>query len=211
MEMPGDSRPPFAFLESSMAAESFKTWFGCRFAGKKPPSQLSDAERTALAKHAAGRKRIVEIGVYFGASTKLLRSVMAPDGEIVGIDPFFRGRLGVPFQKWVAKREVAKPANGSARLIKAFSQDAVRTWTAPIDFLFIDADHTWKGIDRDWNDWSKFIQPGGIVALHDSFSLPGRPDEDSVRYYAERIAKDSRFKEVERADSLAVVKRVTPS
>jgi predicted O-methyltransferase YrrM len=194
-----------------MAAESFKVWFGSRFAGKPVPSQLSEVERKTLAKHAAGRKRLVEIGVYFGASTKLLRSVMAPTGEIVGVDPFFRGRLGVPFQKWTAERQLAKSAVGVARLIDAFSHDAAKTWTTHIDFLFIDADHTWEGIDRDWNDWSKFIEPGGIVALHDSFSLANRPDEDSVRYYAEVIAKDPRFEEIDRADSLAVVRRVTPS
>jgi predicted O-methyltransferase YrrM len=194
-----------------MAAESFKVWFGCRFAGKPAPSQLSVAERNALARHATGRKRLVEIGVYFGASTKLLRSVMAPGGEIVGVDPFFRGRLGLPFQKWTAERQLADSANGSARLIDAFSQDAVKTWSSPIDFLFIDADHSWKGIDADWKNWSKFIEPGGIVALHDALPVSFRADEDSVRYYAEVIVKDPRFETVEGVDSLAVLRRLTPS
>jgi predicted O-methyltransferase YrrM len=194
-----------------MAAESFKVWFGCRFAGKPAPSQLSDAERYALARHAAGRKRLVEIGVYFGASTRLLRSVMAADGEIVGVDPFFRGRIGVPFQKWTAERQLASSANGAARLIDAFSHDAVKTWSAPIDFLFIDADHSWKGIDGDWKEWSKFVEPGGIVALHDALPVSFRADEDSVRYYAEVIAKDARFEPIEGVDSLAVVRRLRPS
>jgi predicted O-methyltransferase YrrM len=194
-----------------MAAESFKIWFGCRFAGKAAPSQLTAGERKLLAKYAAGRKRLVEIGVYFGASTSLLRSVMAPDGEIVGVDPFFRGRLGLPFQKWTAARQLANSTNGSARLIEAFSNDAAKSWSGSIDFLFIDADHTWKGIDRDWNDWSKFIEPGGVVALHDALSVSFRADEDSVRYYAEVVAKDPRFEAVEGVDSLAVVRRLTPS
>jgi len=191
-----------------MAAEAFKIWFGHRFSGQPAPSQLTDAERAALAKHAAGRKRIVEIGVYFGASTRLLRSVMAADGEIVGVDPFFRGRIGIPFQKFVAERELAKASNGSARLMEAFSQDAAKSWTGPIDFLFIDADHSWKGIDRDWTDWSPFVSPGGVVAFHDALPAPGRPDYDSVRYFAERITNDPRFARIDAADSLAVVKRV---
>ena len=194
-----------------MAAESFKIWFGCRFAGKPAPSQLTVAEKTLLAKYAAGRRRLVEIGVYFGASTRLLRSVMAPDGEIVGVDPFFRGRLGVPFQKWTARRQLENSTNGSARLIEAFSQDAAKSWSGPIDFLFIDADHTWDGIDRDWKDWSKFIEPGGVVALHDALSVASRADEDSVRYYAEVVAKDPRFEPVEGVDSLAVVRRLKTS
>jgi predicted O-methyltransferase YrrM len=191
-----------------MAAESFKIWFGHRFADRPAPSQLTDAERAALAKHAAGRKRIVEIGVYFGASTRLLRSVMDSNGAITGIDPFFSGRLGIPFQKFVADRELAKETKGRGQLIRAFSHEAVKEWKQPIDFLFIDADHSWNGIDRDWLGWSKFIEPGGIVALHDALPASGRPDYDSVRYFDERIATDPRFERIDSADSLAVVKRV---
>jgi predicted O-methyltransferase YrrM len=194
-----------------MAAEAFKVWFGHRFAGRPAPSQLTDAERAALAKHAAGRRRIVEIGVYFGASTNLLRRAMAPGGEIVGVDPFFRGRLGLPFQRWVAAHELAKSANGSARLVEALSHDAAKGWTGPIDFLFIDADHSWDGILRDWTDWSKFVEPGGVVALHDALPLPGRTLYDSARYYADVVAHDPRFETVETADSLAVLRRLNLS
>lgn len=39
----------------------------------------------------------------------------------------------------------------------------------PIDFLFIDADHTYEQAKKDFNNWSKFLSPCGIIALHDTY------------------------------------------
>ena len=36
-----------------------------------------------------------------------------------------------------------------------------------IDFLFIDGDHTYKGVKQDFNDYSKLVKKGGYIALHD--------------------------------------------
>lgn len=37
----------------------------------------------------------------------------------------------------------------------------------PINFLFIDGDHTYKGVKRDWVMYSPLVADGGMVALHD--------------------------------------------
>jgi len=39
----------------------------------------------------------------------------------------------------------------------------------PIDFLFIDADHTHEQAKKDFDNWSKFVSPCGIIALHDTY------------------------------------------
>ena len=186
---------------------SFSVWWRHKFGLQAAPTQLSDAERAALVRHAAGRRRAVEIGVYFGASTALLREALAPDGELVGIDPFFPGRLGVSFQKMAAKNEIARRRGAAVRLVRALSQVAGKTWETPIDFLFIDADHSWAGIDGDWKGFAGWVEPGGLVALHDSFPIAGRPPLDSVRYFAEVVAKDERFEQIDRVDTLAVLRR----
>ena len=43
-------------------------------------TQTTSAERECLARHAAGEKRLVEIGVWRGVMNCLLRRVMAADG-----------------------------------------------------------------------------------------------------------------------------------
>jgi len=36
-----------------------------------------------------------------------------------------------------------------------------------IDFLFIDGDHTYAGVSRDFELWTPLVTPGGHVAFHD--------------------------------------------
>jgi len=37
----------------------------------------------------------------------------------------------------------------------------------PIDFLFIDGDHTYRGVKKDWLMYSPLVSDGGMVAFHD--------------------------------------------
>lgn len=38
---------------------------------------------------------------------------------------------------------------------------------AKLDFLFIDGDHTYEGVKKDFEDYSPFVKPGGLVVFHD--------------------------------------------
>ena len=49
---------------------------------------------------------------------------------------------------------------------------------------------------------------GGVVALHDSRSVPDQPDHDSVRYNQEVILADLRFREIDAVESLTVLEHV---
>lgn len=45
----------------------------------------------------------------------------------------------------------------------------------PFDFLFIDGDHSYPGVRRDFELYVPLVRPGGIVALHDvSVEQPGK-------------------------------------
>ncbi len=48
------------------------------------------------------------------------------------------------------------------------SQEAVRGWGRPIDLLFIDGDHSYEGVRRDWELFSPFVAPHGVVVFHDT-------------------------------------------
>jgi cephalosporin hydroxylase len=37
----------------------------------------------------------------------------------------------------------------------------------PIDFLFIDGDHRYAGVKRDYTLYADLVRPGGLIALHD--------------------------------------------
>lgn len=171
-------------------------------------TQTTPAERACLARHASGRRSLVEIGVMHGATTALLRGAMAPDGVVTGIDRHLPGKLLVSFERLVAKHELARHPRGEAVLLREWSHDAARDWTTPIDFLFIDGDHSWAGLERDWQDWTPHLVPGGLVALHDSRLLPDREVYDSVRFTRDVVLHDPRFAVVDTVDSLTVLRRL---
>jgi predicted O-methyltransferase YrrM len=179
-------------------------WLGLR----KPDTQTTVTERACLTRYAKGKRSLVEIGVMHGVSTALLRRSMDFSGTLTAIDPHPRGSLGVSFERLIAMREINKISGGHVTLLRQFSHEAASIWEKGIDFLFVDGDHSWSGIDRDWKDWSRFVLPGGIVVLHDSASVADREDLESVRYTREVILADRRFQTLDTVESMTVLKRV---
>jgi hypothetical protein len=92
--------------------------------------------------------------------------------------------------------------------VEPWSHEAVVSWSTPIDLLFVDSDHSWAGIDRDWRDRSRHVVTGGAVALHDSRSVPGRLDLNNVRYTRVAILVDPLFRQKGTVESLTVLERV---
>lgn len=173
-----------------------------------PETQTTARERSCLARHAQGRKRLVEIGVWHGVTTARLREVMDPDGVLSAIDPFPAGRLGINMQERIARREVGKVPRGRVRWLKTTGDHAARGHE-PVEFVFIDGDHTEDGLLADWHAWAGLVRASGIIAIHDSHSTPDRPIEDagSVKVTNEVILHDGRFELVEVVDSLTVMRR----
>jgi hypothetical protein len=54
--------------------------------------------------------------------------------------------------------------------VRANSMDAVRDVPdESLDFVFIDANHTFDYVMQDIIEWSKKVRPGGMVSGHDYF------------------------------------------
>jgi predicted O-methyltransferase YrrM len=175
-------------------------------------TETSRSERDALARYAQNRLRAVEIGVAQGVTSKRLRACLAPEGELWAVDPYPPNRLGLRFSEMIAHGEVASIENARVRWVRRASTEAAALWRderrPPPDFVFIDADHSWKGISEDWEAWSGLVGPGAIIALHDSRSTPEHPMEaGSVHFTQSVVLQDSRFRLVEEVDSLTVVER----
>ena len=171
-------------------------------------TQTTTRERECLSRHARARRQLVEIGVWHGVTTACLRAAMDPQGELSAVDPYPSGRLGFNMQERIARREAGRVARGRVRWLKTTGELAARGH-APVDFLFIDGDHSEAGLRADWNAWSGLVMPDGVVALHDSRSTSERQIEDagSVKVTREVILRDPRFELVEVVDSLTVVRR----
>lgn len=176
-------------------------------------SATTDAERDCLARYAADRRRVVELGVWHGVSTRRLRSAMDPRGILYAVDPYPPGRLGFSFQQIIGHREVSRVAGAPVRWMRLTAVEAARALQAsgevPVDFVFVDGDHSYEGLAADWGAWSPLVAPEGVIALHDSRTSSNRSLEDvgSARYTREWVLVDPRFEIIEAVDTLTVLRR----
>jgi hypothetical protein len=171
------------------------------------------AECACLERHAAGRKRLVEIGCWHGVNTRRLRRVMAPDGIVFGVDPYAAGRLGFSATQIIAHREVDQEANGVMRWIRMTDLDAARWFAAsnqgPVDFVFSDSLNSYEGFRATWEAWSPLAGAGARYVLGNSRSCEAMPIEGagSVAFTRDVIAQDPRFRLVETVDTFTVLER----
>ena len=171
-------------------------------------------EHACLERHAAGRRRLVEIGCWHGVNTRRLRRVMAPGAALFGVDPYPPGRLGFSAQRLIARGEVNQEANGSIRWLR-MTDVAAAGWfrasrEAPVDFVFSDSLNTVEGFRATWETWSPLVAAGGRYVLANSRSSATKQIEaaGSVQYTRDVILRDPRFRLVDEAGTFTVLERL---
>jgi predicted O-methyltransferase YrrM len=183
-------------------------FFKWRLGFAKAEVWTTAAEGDCLVRYAAGKRRLAEVGVWHGGTSRQLRSAMANDGVLFAVDPYEKGRLGFSIPRIVGTREVARVHNGSVVWIRQNGAEAARSpeilGAAPLDFVFIDNAQTFETLRIEWEAWSPLIAEGGIIALHDSH---GSDEQSSVRYAREVVLIDPRYEALESVDSLTILQR----
>lgn len=177
-------------------------------------AEHTEAEESMLVRYAQGRTTLVEIGVAEGASALALRCAVDKYSTLYLIDPYPSGKVpGLNFVRICARRHVGKCKTCLVHWIRDFSYNAAKSWNIPIDFLFIDGDHSYDGCLRDWQDWSRFVVRGGVVAFHDARVFTGGWTDDNVgsvkvvrELFRDRVNED--WEIVDEVDSLVIVRRV---
>ena len=171
-----------------------------------PFTQVTDRELDCLLRHSRTAAVVVEIGCYEGKTTAAL--ARHTSGSVYSIDPFFRGRLGICYGEWIARIHCRRQRLNNVQFVKGFSYDVAQDFRDAIDFLFIDADHSYEAIKRDWEDWFPKVKTGGgVIALHDTRRAENSPDYfGSMKFYENDLKTMTGIREVDGIDSLAVFK-----
>jgi predicted O-methyltransferase YrrM len=123
---------------------------------------------------AAQPHRIVEIGTAHGGTLYLWSRVAPPGALLVAVDSSPLGRLGRWAPLGVLCRNFARDNQRIELVFGGTSQapDTRRRVDAilagePIDFLFIDGDHSYEGVRGDYELYAPLVRPGGLIAFHD--------------------------------------------
>jgi predicted O-methyltransferase YrrM len=134
-----------------------------------------------------GPRTALEIGSAEGGTLFLWARAAAPDATIISIDHPAGRWGGSPLSRAPLHRRLARPGQ-RLKLFRVDSHDVVMPdrlrrflGQRSLDFLFIDGDHSYNGVRLDYEMYSKFVRPGGIVALHDVNHVDN--DEVGVRRF----------------------------
>lgn len=152
-------------------------------------------------------RTIMEIGTSQGGTLFLFSRIASEDALLITID-LPSPPLGAGYLPWRAKlyRSFAL-GKQEIRLIRSDSHSAHTMsqvlgllGVRKVDFLFIDGDHSYEGVKRDFEMYSPLVAKGGIVAFH--AIVPGRPEDVGgvPRFWSEVKGRFKSREFVERAD-----------
>jgi predicted O-methyltransferase YrrM len=173
-------------------------------------SQTVEDELKILELYAAERRLGLEIGSHQGVSAVRIAAAMASDSTLYCVDPWPSAAGQINPCQAIFERHVRRA--GLEKRIRVFrftSAEIAHLVPNDLDFAFVDGDHSWSGIETDWQLVRAKIKIGGVICLHDSFVPPSEPwrQPDSVRFFEQVIATDDNFEMIERIHSLGVIRR----
>lgn len=174
-------------------------------------SQTLVSELECIRNHASGRKMALEIGTHMGVSAAVIARALADDGKLVCVDPWESkpGKEHPCFS--ICLRELQRQGVlAKVEFLKGFSHEAEAQMPKECDFVFVDGDHSYQGLETDWGITLRRLKPGGIVCFHDTTVPPGETQRDfgSVRYFNEVIQPHTDFEWIDGCYSLNVLRRI---
>lgn len=138
----------------------------------------------------------LEIGRYRGGSTFLISAAMDNDSHLLSIDNWTKLELKeMGIQR---DNELLKALEGSGlkeRVELVVADSATFSFDSYFfDFVFLDGDHTYEGVSKDYNNVRYRIKPGGHLLFHDGVqSRPLATCEPGVAKLVKEIEKDPYF------------------
>jgi predicted O-methyltransferase YrrM len=115
----------------------------------------------------------VELGTWLGASAiPVARVIRRWGGTLTCVDTWAgdvhpSDDVQRPSAPWMlvscARHLMDAGVGASVRLIPSTTRDAAATWTTPIDWLYIDADHRYEAVVADLEAWVPHVKPGGMI------------------------------------------------
>lgn len=137
-------------------------------------------------------KTVLEIGTNNGGSLFLFCRAADPNATVLSLD-LPSGKFGGGYSIW--RVPYYRAFAGSGQRLRLLRQDShtpeslarVRQELRgqPLEFLFIDGDHTYAGVKQDFLTYGPLVRPGGLIAFHDILPAPPKIGGEVHRFWAE--------------------------
>jgi len=143
---------------------------------------------------------LVNIGIYLGGSCYCMRAG-APEATLIGAD----------VNGWdlvQGERDIL-----NMTLLQGDSKETHKSVTVPVHVMFVDGDHSYRGVKADILNWVRpFVIEGGYVIFHDAFYEKSSSFYNAHKGIAqaieELIVPDSQWEEQEKVDSIRWFRRI---
>jgi predicted O-methyltransferase YrrM len=147
---------------------------------------------------------VCEIGTAWGGTLVIWTAICDADATIISIDlPRALFGAGYPKLRTSFYRSFAKKGQNlfllrtDSHILSTLSEVKRILGSGGLDFLFIDGDHSYEGVKRDFDMYKSLLNRGGIIALHDivktsdpTFGVPSFWAEIKSKYSTTEIVSD---------------------
>ncbi|MFH1220372.1 MAG: class I SAM-dependent methyltransferase [Candidatus Eisenbacteria bacterium] len=154
---------------------------------------------------------IVEIGSYRGRSAiaLALASKLNAGVPVYAVDP--HQPIKRVLRRSFGPRDGAKLLENATRCgvsdlvnpVYLASAMASSDWDKKVSLLFIDGDHKYEEVSRDFRCWEPFVARGGLIVLHDA-----RNPNPGPRMATADALSSGRFKQIGHVDSTVVLMKL---
>lgn len=169
-----------ASLDEVVAAAFATAGASVQIAPLQVPSELT---RLAELVSREEPRRLLEIGTGNGGALFALAWAAAKGARLLSIDlTLYPAERRILYRTFVRNRDV-EVWEADSHLEVTRDRVAAHFGGHPIDVLFIDGDHTYESVRRDYELYSPLVREGGIIAFHDIVEGPCEAVGEAPRFW----------------------------
>jgi predicted O-methyltransferase YrrM len=151
---------------------------------------------------ASAPKRSLEIGTNYGGTLFLLCTLSPPGAKIISVDlpagPFGGGyprRKAPLFRKFVRADQQLHLLRADSHSLETKNRVLQILDGEQLDYLFLDGDHSYSGVQRDFEMYAPLVRSGGMIAFHDIATYQRASDCEVEKFWNE-VKQKYRHREI---------------
>jgi len=137
-------------------------------------------------------KNMLEIGSYTGGTLFMFTRMVNPKAKIISLD-LPEKNLATQYVKiqrtlfanFARKEQTVYSLKEDSHLRSSLRKVELILAGKQLDFIFIDGDHSYEGVKKDFELYSPLVRKGGIVAFHDICKHPPEMGVQVDQFYEE--------------------------